>query len=78
MLSRDDNSIRIGLVFVPHGFNKNLMDNINLEIKAIIKQALKADFDAIGWVFPEQTRKLIYEINKKIYPGILIIAKIAE
>jgi len=78
LLTRDDNSLRIGLVFVPHGFNQKLKDNINIEIKAIIKQALKADFDAIGWIFPEQTRELIYDLNKKIYPGILIIAKIAE
>jgi hypothetical protein len=76
LLSREDDSLRVGVVFVPHGFNNESKEIIDNDIEELIKQGLKSDFDAIGWTFPEPTRNLIDGVNKKIYPGILLIAKI--
>lgn len=78
LLPRDDDSLRIGVVFAPHGFNKKSKELIDNDIKELIKEGLKSDFDAIGWTFPELTRNLIGKGDKKIYPGILLIAKIVE
>jgi hypothetical protein len=69
--------IRIGLLFHCPSIHPKYEQDINKLIGEIINNDLKVKSDAIAWVFPEPCRNL-KGYDERIYPGILLLAKIAD
>jgi len=70
-IAKDKSYIRIGLLFICPSYAKNI--DIEQKIGEAIDKASKINSDVIAWSFPNQARKVW--VDKKIYPGIMLIAK---
>jgi hypothetical protein len=80
LIIKYEDHVRIGLTFICHGIQKKLKSGIEQEIQEVIATAKEINCDAIAWSFPGETRKLWERIQGKrtFYPGILLLAKIAD
>lgn len=79
-LPKDKDYIRIGVAFVCHGIHEKFEPKIRQKIQQVIETAIGIECDAIAWSFPVSSRKLRggSQFNHIIYPGVLLLVKVAD
>jgi hypothetical protein len=79
-LRKIEGNLYIGLAFISPAIKEKYESEIDNRIQQILDVALKINCDAIAWSFPFNARSLMFEEQngRFIYPGVLLLAKVAR
>jgi len=80
IVSKDDPSIKIGLIFIAPYIYRDCKHKIDHHIETIIKDVPSARYDAFAWSFPAIVRNLNGggQYKNFIFPGVMLLASVVE
>lgn len=64
-----------GVAFLCLHLPEKYESEIDTKIREAIRKAIEVPHDAIAWCFPRSTRKLTMDGGKRLFPGIILIAR---
>ncbi len=77
---KHEDALRVGVVFVCPSIHEKFASKVDNHIERILQVTYKVPHDALSWSFPASAREFKGggRFEKIIYPGILLIAKVAD